>query len=160
MNRGSLSSTHYGRIPPTSVSPLPPSPCPDNRIRGACSPGAPCGSFSTMLPAMLIPKGWAPPSMICKGAPKWPRTMRIHCKLLASLLCLGGLLILYLFLGNTDESSVKGTRRTKLPAPSGPDKVQPTTTPGHFRAIEEHKPRRESRVKKKGNLKPKPPNIR
>lgn len=86
--------------------------------------------------------------------------MRIHCKLLASLLCLGGLLILYLFLGNTDESSVKGTRRTKLPAPSGPDKVQPTTTPGHFRAIEEHKPRRESRVKKKGNLKPKPPNIR
>ncbi|KAM3914616.1 glucoside xylosyltransferase 2 [Leptodactylus fuscus] len=87
--------------------------------------------------------------------------MRIHCKLLASLLCLGGLLILYLFLGNTDEPPVKGTRGTKLPAPSGHDRVQPTSTPGYFRAIEEHKPKRESRVKKKkSNVKPKPAKIR
>ncbi|XP_056384269.1 glucoside xylosyltransferase 2 isoform X1 [Hyla sarda] len=84
--------------------------------------------------------------------------MRIHCKLLASLLCLGGLLILYLFLGNTDEHPVKGTRRTKLPAPSGHVREQPTTTPGYFKAIEEHKPKR---VKKKtSKVKAKPAKIR
>ncbi|XP_073500867.1 glucoside xylosyltransferase 2 [Phyllobates terribilis] len=90
--------------------------------------------------------------------------MRIHCKLLISLLCLVGLLILYLFLGNTDEPPGKGTRRSKLPAPSGHNLVQPTTTttPGHFRAIEEHKPKKESRVKKKkkSNTKEKPAKTR
>ncbi|XP_056384270.1 glucoside xylosyltransferase 2 isoform X2 [Hyla sarda] len=57
-----------------------------------------------------------------------------------------------------DEHPVKGTRRTKLPAPSGHVREQPTTTPGYFKAIEEHKPKR---VKKKtSKVKAKPAKIR
>ncbi|XP_063797103.1 glucoside xylosyltransferase 2 isoform X1 [Pseudophryne corroboree] len=75
--------------------------------------------------------------------------MRIHCKLLASLLGLGGLLVLYLLLGGAEEPPVREIRGTKVPAaPSGHGKVQPTT-PVHFRAIEGHNPKRDPRLKKK-----------
>ncbi|KAM8930976.1 glucoside xylosyltransferase 2 [Pelodytes ibericus] len=73
--------------------------------------------------------------------------MRIHCKLLASLLCLGGILILYLFLGHAEQPPLRGTHSSNVPAPSG-NGAQPPT-PGHFKAVQEPKSHMHSQLKRK-----------
>ncbi|XP_063284221.1 glucoside xylosyltransferase 2 [Pelobates fuscus] len=89
--------------------------------------------------------------------------MRIHCKLLASLLCLGGVLILYLFLGNAEEEPhVKGTPKANaLQATSGHGRARPPT-PGHFRAMQDHKAQRHRKMKNKkmSEMKAKGPSLR
>ncbi|XP_053325846.1 glucoside xylosyltransferase 2 [Spea bombifrons] len=74
--------------------------------------------------------------------------MRTHCKLLASLLCLGGILLLYLYLANTGDPAVRGTPKPNVPAPSRLGGVQPPTS-SYFRSVEGHKPRRDTHLKKK-----------
>ncbi|XP_075429765.1 glucoside xylosyltransferase 2 [Ascaphus truei] len=75
--------------------------------------------------------------------------MRIHCKILASLLCLGGVLLLYLFLGNADkEPPWKVTQAPHVPAPSGHGRTQPPQ-PGHVTALQKQKPRRDTRLQRK-----------
>ncbi|TFK11560.1 protein phosphatase 1L-like [Platysternon megacephalum] len=47
--------------------------------------------------------------------------MKLYCKVVAILLCLGTLLLLYLFVGNADEPPLKGAGETRsLPVSSGP----------------------------------------
>ncbi|XP_007067239.2 glucoside xylosyltransferase 2 isoform X1 [Chelonia mydas] len=41
--------------------------------------------------------------------------MKLYCKVVAILLCLGILLLLYLFVGNADEPPLQGARETRLP---------------------------------------------
>ncbi|KAM4650966.1 glucoside xylosyltransferase 2 [Discoglossus pictus] len=74
--------------------------------------------------------------------------MRLHCKLLVSLLCVGGFLLLYLFLGNADEPPLRATHRSTVAAPSGHGNMQPPTH-GHFKTLEDPKPRKDPRVKRR-----------
>ncbi|XP_038266055.1 glucoside xylosyltransferase 2 [Dermochelys coriacea] len=46
--------------------------------------------------------------------------MKLYCKVVAILLCLGVLLLLYLFVGNADEPPLQGAGETRLPLPVSP----------------------------------------
>ncbi|XP_053891942.1 glucoside xylosyltransferase 2 isoform X2 [Malaclemys terrapin pileata] len=61
--------------------------------------------------------------------------MKLYCKVVAILLCLGTLLLLYLFVGNADEPPLKGAGETRwLPVSSGPGgRAHPLFA--HFQAV-------------------------